>query len=72
MPKSPQQVTELVSDDVRAARSRLLQISREQEFAERQLAKLLEQYNCDHDLPDREMANTREDRCRRCGYTWVR
>lgn len=66
---TPDLIDDIIHDEIRKHKSALQTIKREQEFAEKKVAELYDCLDCDH---EREMVNGVQDKCRHCGFVWVR
>lgn len=69
MPKSPHQIDEMIFEDIKQQRTILLRIERERVFHQRRVDELTKMDGCDHEV---EFKDARLDRCKHCGYEWVR
>lgn len=67
--RSPDQIDDLIQEDLVANRSIIARLERELSFHLDKDLKLNEALGCEHE-PEKDGAS--HDRCRQCGYRWVR
>jgi len=67
--RSPDQIDDLILDDIHAQDSIILRLEREMAFHQKKRTELTGMMGCEHE-PEKDGAS--HDHCRLCGYRWVR